>query len=110
MRRWLVPPQGVRVNPDHSLPKSASGVGGNGQRKAPTPTIPMALTLYVVGESSPNPDDWSIWSEYKLVTASSPDEARQIAGVNDRTPVAAVDMSKPQVLITAGEPSWGNDI
>ena len=64
------------------------------------------LKLYVVGETSPNPQDWSIWSELSIVIAESAEEATRLAG---SVPATEIPMGIPQVLVTMPEPNWGDD-
>ena len=55
--------------------------------------------LFVVGEDSPKPGDWSEWSSRVLVLASDENEAREIAGdLVDERFVAEVDMSESAFL------------
>lgn len=54
--------------------------------------------LYVVGESSSDPDDWSEWSERAFVAARSPAEALANAGAPEDAPVALIVFTRPIVL------------
>ena len=68
------------------------------------------LKLWVVGEGTPDPKEWSIWSEYSLVVAATKEEARRIAERNPMEPVCEVPMDKPLCLVRMAEPQWGDDI
>ena len=59
--------------------------------------------LYVVGESSPDPESWLPWSEFSLVIARTPKEAREITGELDGVPVAVISMDESKHLITMPE-------
>lgn len=66
------------------------------------------MKLYVCGETSPDPEKWSIWSEYALVLAASPEEA---AKLSERTPVTEIPLDKPLYLVGMTEPTnWGDDL
>lgn len=54
--------------------------------------------LYVIGASSPNPEDWKPWDEYALVLAASQAQAREIAGVDESIPVTKVPNKQPVLL------------
>lgn len=69
----------------------------------------MTLKLFVVGESSPDPEKWSIWSEWALVVAESEDAARKMDG-RDEKAVTEVPMDKPLYLVKMPEPAWGDDL
>lgn len=68
-----------------------------------------SFTLFVVGESNPNPAEWSRWSEWALVVARTAEEARTIA---DRPvePCCPVSMTKASHLVTIPEPRMGDDL
>lgn len=66
--------------------------------------------LFVVGESSPDPENWSIWSEYSLVIAKGEDEARRLAEKDGETPVAEIPLTAPLYILTQSEPNWGEDL
>jgi hypothetical protein len=72
------------------------------------------MKLYVVGESTPEPAKWSIWSEWSLVLAGSPEDALRVAGdakgYTTNREVCEIPMDKPMHLVTMPEPSWGDDI
>jgi len=59
--------------------------------------------LYVVGESNPDPESWLPWSEFSLVIARTPEEARELVGEIDDAPVAVISMDKSKHLITMPE-------
>ncbi len=69
--------------------------------------------LYVVGESSPDPESWLPWSEFSLVIARTPEEARELAEELDNTPVAVISMDESKHLITMpeypGDDDWSDD-
>lgn len=67
------------------------------------------MRLFVVGESSPDPDKWSIWSEWSLVIAEDADGARKIAE-EPNSDVCEIPMDKPLRLVTMTEPNWGENI
>lgn len=54
------------------------------------------LKLFVVGESSGNPDDWSEFGGYELVIARGPQEAMEMAV--SPGPATEVSFDKPRVL------------
>lgn len=56
------------------------------------------LKLFVVGESSSNPNDWSEWGDRALVMARTESEALQMAGDLCGGPVAEVICEKPMLL------------
>ena len=60
----------------------------------------MTMKLYVVGESSGNPEDWSEWPLRSLVIASSSEEAMKLAGKCPPETVSEVSMITPCVLFT----------
>lgn len=66
--------------------------------------------LWVIGEKSPNPEDWSIWSEYALVIARCAEEARSVGDASDLDPVTEVPLTRPVLLVQLTEPNWGLDI
>jgi hypothetical protein len=63
--------------------------------------------LFVCGESSPNPEDWSAWSEYSIVIAKDEKEACEISGDMFATEIA---LEKPMLLVKMPEPNLGEDI
>lgn len=66
------------------------------------------MKLFVAGETSPNPDDWSIWSEWSLIIAETAEEASKLDGLNRSC--VEVTMQKAMVLVTMPEPNWGSDL
>lgn len=64
----------------------------------------MSCQLFVVGESSPNPDTWSAWDDYSFVIAETAAQAIELAG--DFGPVAEIPMNKPMHLFTHNDGSW----
>lgn len=54
--------------------------------------------LWVVGESSSDPDDWSEWGYYELVIAKDREEALKVAGRKNEDYVAEVLMDKAKYL------------
>ena len=54
------------------------------------------LKLFVVGESSGNPDDWHAFGGYSLVLAMSPEEATRLAG---DYPAVEVSLDKSRLLL-----------
>ena len=65
--------------------------------------------LYVVGEDDPDPETWSIWSEYALVIARDKEEALKLLG-ELASEVHEVKLDSPKVLVVQPEPNWGSDI
>ena len=59
--------------------------------------------LYVVGEPSPDPESWLPWSEFSLVIARTPEEAREMAGEMDDIPVAVISMNESKRLVAMPE-------
>ena len=70
----------------------------------------MPLKLYVVGETTADPKEWSMWSEYALVIAANETDARRIAERGDDASLAEIPMDKPLFLIGMTEPNHGDDI
>ena len=66
------------------------------------------MKLWVVGENSPNPEEWSIWSEYSLVVAGTAEQACELVG--RRAPATEIPLVKAQVLVKMSEPDWGEDL
>jgi hypothetical protein len=56
------------------------------------------LKLFVVGQSSENPDDWSEWSSNLLVVAESREAALRLSGCPLSWPAAEITMTTPVVL------------
>jgi len=56
------------------------------------------MKLYVVGESSGNPDDWSEWGGYSIVLAQSPEDAIDVAGSLCYGHATLVDMTRKTVV------------
>lgn len=67
------------------------------------------MKLYVVGESSPDPDKWSCWHEPALVIANGEDHAFSLLGV-EKGPICEVPLDKGVVLMQMPEPSMGRDL
>lgn len=65
--------------------------------------------LYVVGENTPDPEKWSIWSEYALVLADSPEQAQELSDRKGE-PVCEIPTDKPLYLVGITEPNWGEDL
>ena len=57
------------------------------------------LKLFVVGHSSPTPDDWPSWGGWSLVVAERPDQATELVGDVATKPTTEVDISKPTMLV-----------
>lgn len=68
------------------------------------------MKLYVVGETSPNPDDWSIWSEWTLVIAPNPERAKELSENPRSEPVTEIPLDRECVLCSMEEPSMGEDL
>ncbi len=71
---------------------------------------PTVFSLWVVGESSSNPEEWSQWSEYSLVIARDEKEALYLAGYRADGPCRRVPMTGPLHLVTMQEPNLGPDL
>lgn len=56
------------------------------------------LRLFVVGECSPNPDEWSEFGGWSLVLAERAEQAIEIVGELGHGPATEVDTSKPTML------------
>jgi hypothetical protein len=74
-------------------------------------TIPSEqLKLFVVGESSGDPDDWKEYPNCTFVMSRTPEEALELCGeADDRNPeVAEVKPKEPTVLCHyfAEPPEW----
>lgn len=64
---------------------------------------PGELRLYVVGESSGNPEEWCPYGGWSLVMASSPEEAGELGGwkpplVAEVSPGAAMVIHRSPLL------------
>lgn len=81
------------------------------------------MKLFVVGNKSSNPDDWSIWDEIKIVIAENEKRAIEVAyglepgklaeigsALLSGTLVAEIKLDKEQLLISQSEPGWGEDL
>jgi hypothetical protein len=67
------------------------------------------LKLYVVGERSPNPDEWDGGVSWALVIARDADEAGRLAPEAVGLPLE-VAFDKPKVLIRrTGDGGWPED-
>lgn len=64
------------------------------------------LKLFVVGESSPDPGEWSIWDEYVLVIAADEAEAIKLSERGERECVCEIPMDKPLYLVGMRAPGW----
>lgn len=58
-------------------------------------------------KATPNPDEWSIWSELSIVVAETAEQACEIAG---DCPATEIKMDKAQLLVKMPELAWGDDI
>lgn len=67
------------------------------------------MKLFVLGETSSNPDDWSIWSEWWLVIAESPEKALEMAE-GRHSQVTEIPMDRALIVATMTEPNWGEDL
>lgn len=65
------------------------------------------MKLWVVGETSPNPEEWGIWSEFAIVVAET---AEQACELGDGTPATEIPIDKAQRLVKMPEPAWGDDL
>lgn len=68
------------------------------------------MKLYIVGEYSSDPENWSAWSEWSLVIAESPEQARKLANAGDSEIVTEIPMNKAVLLYTMPEPRMGDDL
>ena len=59
--------------------------------------------VFIVGESSGNPDDWTAWGGRTLVVARSVEEALSFS---DLSVAAEVRLDKPGVLMTTEGMAW----
>lgn len=67
------------------------------------------MKLFVIGEDTPDPDKWSIWSGWRLVLA--PDLEAALALVDRASEIACeIPMDKPLVLAAMQEPNWQDDL
>lgn len=69
----------------------------------------MKMRLYVVGNASPDPGEWSIWDEVAIVVAASPRAARLLAD-RPQGEVAEIPLDRPLLLVSMPEPSMGKDL
>jgi hypothetical protein len=56
------------------------------------------LQLYVVGESSGNPDDWSEYGSRMIVIAAGKEEACKLAECPQCTVTSLIDLTNPVIL------------
>jgi hypothetical protein len=68
-----------------------------------------AFKLFVVGEHSRNPEDWSAWSELSLVIATTAEEAVKLSG-GWNGPATEIPLDSAKLLVTMPEPHHGVDI
>ena len=66
------------------------------------------MKLWVVGENSPNPEEWSMWSEFSLVVAETAKQACELDG--RRCSAVEIPLDKARVLLKMSEPDWGEDL
>jgi predicted regulator of Ras-like GTPase activity (Roadblock/LC7/MglB family) len=57
------------------------------------------MKLFVVGSTSPNPEDWSCWSDIHIVVANSAEEALKLAD-DGTAQVCEISMDKANVILT----------
>ena len=70
------------------------------------------MKLWVVGESTQNPEDWSAWSawsEVAIVLAETAELACEIGGGFPATEIS-MDTVKGKLLIRMPAPEWGDDL
>ena len=65
--------------------------------------------LYIVGEKSANPNDWSIWSEHAIVIARDEQEAKEISNRRSED-VTEIPLNRAVCLVSMSEPNWGDDL
>ena len=66
----------------------------------------QSFKLFVVGERSGNPDDWSEWGGRAIAIASSPEEAAELVGdLQDDRLISELDMTTPRLLVNFHSPS-----
>jgi len=65
--------------------------------------------LYVVGEFSPDPENWLPGNGLSLVIARTPEEACELAGEMDGAPVAVILMDESKHLVTMPDEYHGDD-
>ena len=70
----------------------------------------MTMKLFVVGESSPDPDEWNRWSEYCLVIAETPERALELTEKYDSHEIAEIPLDKEILLHCEPEHPWGDDL
>jgi len=58
-------------------------------------TPPSELKLYVVGETSGDPAEWSEWGDRVLVIARSAEEAMELGGINC---AAEIPLRTPMII------------
>ncbi len=68
------------------------------------------MKLFVIGNSSPNPKDWSEWNEVVFIIAENEKQAQKIAEDN-YSPICEIPMDKAMVLYKAPSPElwYGED-
>ena len=68
------------------------------------------MKIWVVGESSPDPETWSRWSEFSIVVAATKEEAKALADAHQTDAVTEIPMDRPLRLCSMPEPAWGRDV
>ena len=68
------------------------------------------MKVFVVGESSPNPADWSNWDEYAIWMAESADDVRREGEYEEYETVTEVKVSTATLLCQIFEPNIGPDL
>jgi hypothetical protein len=58
------------------------------------------LKIYVVGETSGNPEDWSEFGSRKIVIAESPEQALDLSDATRRGCVCLLNASFPMVVMS----------
>ena len=68
------------------------------------------MKLFVVGNESPDPEEWSEWNEVAIVVAETAEEAKKLCAFGEQR-VAEIPMDKAQLIYQAPSPElwWGED-
>lgn len=67
------------------------------------------MKIWVVGENTPNPKKWSIWSEVGIIIAETKEDALRLDG-RGNSQACEIPMNEEQVLIQLHEPDFGEDL
>ncbi len=58
------------------------------------------LKLFVVGQESGNPDEWTELIDYSVVIARDEDDAAKIAGLGFRRYIIEISLESPRLILS----------